>query len=267
MLRYGFVLLAAVTAYAQTAVQTGYADREKLSDMASRMLQSAEQARAAIAKKDTGMASHYVSEALENITAMEIARPRAPQPFLVTLYTEMVQISVAQPANPAPANTGSANRSATGEVVHNTEGEATRVTLNATQAKQHLQTARDALNKGDLTAADNALAAVAKDVSAETVAGDLPLLKARQNLAMALGEVRQQRYDEAVAPLREASAALGQYASASKSAHSKDAGKLKSEIDTAANSFEQNHSDAEKKINKWWNEVSDWFTPLQPPAK
>ena len=268
MLRYGIMIFAAVLpGFAQAGAQP--ADREKVSEMASRVVERTARARAEIGKKDKDAAARYVREALLNVQGIEAARPRSPQPLKVTMYTEMVQISVNQPVL---EGRGSADRSGPvkGEgkpqVVSNVQGEATRVFLNVTQAKGHLESARKALEGGDLAAADQALAAVEKDVTAASVVGDLPLLKARQNLAMALGQIRKRNYKDAAAPLREASSALSDYAK-TQSRYAGEAAKLRAEIDALAGSVEQNPGDAENKIAKWWNDVDDWFTPLEPPAK
>jgi hypothetical protein len=274
MVKYAVFVWAAAIAFAQNGVRPNATERQQLSQAASRMLNHAAQARTEMARKDNHAALNDIREALNEIRAMEAAKPRAAQPLMVTMYTELMQISVSQPATAARrsgATAGSANRSATApagreQVVRDAEGEATRVTLNATQANGHLEAAKNALQNGDASQADRDLAAVKQDVKAETVAEDLPLLKARQNFALALGHVRQGHYETAAAALRQASSALGEYAE-SKSRHAADAGRLKAEVDSLAGSLAQNQADAENKIAKWWNEVSGWFTPLQPPPK
>ena len=96
-MRYGVFCLAALAAFAQTTRRANDTERARLSDMASRMLERTVQARAALDKGDQGMARHYVEEALNNVTAIEIEQPKAPSPRMVTLYTETVQISVEKP--------------------------------------------------------------------------------------------------------------------------------------------------------------------------
>lgn len=264
MLRYS-VLFAAAALAAFSQTNSNLTDRERMSEIGSRVVEKTAQAHAAVDQKDKDLAEQRVREALQNIAAIEAAHPRA-NPELVTLYTEMIQFSVDEPAVAATGHTGSANRMAPAgtKAVADSEGEATRVTLNATQAKAHLQAAEQALERSDFGAATAALGAVDKDVTAETVVADLPLLKARQNFAAALGAVREQRYNDAVAPLKAASEALQEYAG-SKSPHAADAGALKTQVDAMASSIGKEHAGAEEKLGKWWNQASDWFTPLQPP--
>ena len=269
MLRYGIVLLAAIAAFPQAKREANLTDREKLSQIGTRVLEEAEKARVAIARKETQKAQQYVNDALTDVLAIEALKPHAKQPQMVPLYTENIQISVMEqiPSDKkkaaSPPSTGSANRA---QVVHDATGESTSVSLNVTAAKAHLETAKNAMAKGDPAAADGALAAIQSDVKAQSVAADLPLLKARKNLALALGFVRQQQYDKAVAPLREAASALGDY-SGTKLPQAADAGKLRQSVDALAGTIEQNHTDAENKIARWWNQVSDWFTRPQAPAQ
>ncbi len=265
-MRYGALFLIALGALAQINRPGKDVSREGLSDMASRMLERTVQARAALDKGDRAAARHDVEEALQNVTAMEIARPKAAQPFMVTLYTESVEIAVAQPQQPgAPgAGQGAANRSQ--EVpVQQVTGESTRVAVDVTQAKQHLTAAKNAIDAGDLGVARESLAAVDTDLKAESAVGDLPLIKARENLRLALDDVRQQQFSDAVAPLRAASAGLGEYGQ-SHEPHAKDAAKLRSQVDALAGSIEQDHSRAEPKIAEWWREITWWIKPLEPPA-
>jgi len=268
MLRYGIVLFAAIAAFPQAKTEANLTDREKLSQIGSRMLESAEKARGAVARKETQKALQNVNGALTDVLAIEAEKPHAKQPLVVPLYTENIQISVTEQApsdkkKASTPSTGSANRA---QVVHDATGESTTVSLDVTAAKGHLETAKNALAKEDLAAADGALAAIQKDVKAASVAADLPLLKARKNLALAMGLVRQQQYKEAVAPLREAVSALGDY-SGTKLPHAADAGNLRQSVGALADTVEQDHTDAENKIARWWNQVSDWFTPPQAPGQ
>jgi hypothetical protein len=257
-MRYGVFCIAAAAAFAQT--QSSGTGSERVSELASRMLERTVQARAALSKGDKDVARQHVVEALANVTAMEVARPKAPQPMMVTLYTESVQIAVKNP-KPVGAGTGSANRAEVQQVT----GESTRVALDVTDAKKHLTAALGAIDKGDLGAAGQDLASVDGDVKAESKVGDQPLIQARENLALALDDVRQQRFADAAAPLRAASAGLNEY-SQGKSRYAKDAGKLRGEIDGMAASIEKEHAGADAKIAGWSKEITGWIQPLTPPT-
>src|SRR6476660_5763807 len=110
MLRFGTIVLSlSVVTLAQVGTPSAATDREKLSEIGSRVVDRTARARAAVAKKNKTAALQDVREALLNVQAIEAARPRSPQPLRVTLYTERVEISVNQPVL---EGTGSANRSA-----------------------------------------------------------------------------------------------------------------------------------------------------------
>lgn len=268
MFRYGILFAAAAVAFAWDLPHTGARERAKLSDLGTDVLVKTEQAKQAVAKKDQLMARQFVREALLDVKALEVERPRAKPPFIVTLYTERISFTVSEPVKPGQ-RIGSASRAVSAdqsEEVRAAEGEATRVSLNVTAAKADLQSAQNALRSNNFAAAGPALDKAGKEVTEQTVAQDMPLLKARQNLALALKDVQEKQYDKAVDPLRATSAALAEYAQ-SKSPHAADAGALRGQVDSLAGSIAQNHAGAGDKIGKWWDQVSDWFTPLKPPAE
>ena len=159
-MRYAVVIFAAVAALGQTTQQGRNTGRERLSALASRMLERTVHARAALDKGDSATARHFVQQALANEMAMEVAQLKAAQPFMVTLYTESVRIAVEQP-QPVSGAQGTANRSV--NAVQQVEGESTRVAVNVTDAKKHLQAARDAIDSGNLPAAKQSLAAIDGD--------------------------------------------------------------------------------------------------------
>jgi hypothetical protein len=66
-------------------------------------------------------------------------------------------------------------------------------------------------------------------------------------------------FKEAHAALIAASQALGNYAS-NQGVHSADARMVKSQIDNVNQSIDQNHADADSKIDLWWGRVVDWTT-------
>jgi hypothetical protein len=232
--------------------------------MASRMLERSVQARAALDRHDPALARHLVMEALENITAMELQRPKAPQPFLVTLYTETVRIAVEQPQPVGHSGAqGSANRQQEAPVAQVT-GESTRVAVDVTDAKKRLTTARDAIDRNDLKTAAQSLAAIDSDLKAESALGDLPLVQARENLQLALDDLRGQKPADAAAPLRLAAQALGQYAN-SGSRYASDAAKLRPDLESLAGSISQDAKGADARIAAWSREIGGWIQPLTPP--
>lgn len=268
MFRYGIFFAAAAVAFAWDMPHTGARERARLSDLGTDVLVKTEQAKQAVDKKDQLMARQYVREALLDVQALEVERPQAKPPFIVTLYTERISFTVAQPVQPGQ-RIGSSSRAVSSdqsEEVRAAEGEATRVSLNVTAVKADLQHAQAALRGNDFASAGPALDKAGKDVTQQTVAEDQPLLKARQNLALALNDVTEREYAKAVDPLRAASSALNEYAQ-SKLPHASGAAALRAQVDNLAAGIARNHAGAGDTIGKWWDQVSDWFTPLKPPAQ
>lgn len=133
----------------------------------------------------------------------------------------------------------------------------TSVTLDVNMAKDHLQAAKTALDNGDPNKADSALAAVQDSVDLVSVAGDRPLLRARQNLALARTYAREGKYDQINAPLRAAAQALDNYQSMG-SNHASDAAQLSQQIRSYAANVGSNSSDAVQKIEQWSEETHNW---------
>jgi hypothetical protein len=83
-----------------------------------------------------------------------------------------------------------------------------------------------------------------------SVATDLPLLTAREDLALARVALNAKNNQAATADLHEASQALAAYAASGP--HAQDAKKLQAEIDATPSSAAQN-------VDSWWERVKDWF--------
>jgi hypothetical protein len=188
------------------------------------------------------------------------------------LYQELERYSVIGPImsernrqqnTPNPSNSahGPANATArTGTAVRKVTGEYTSVALDIRAAKDHLNAAKEALNNGDFEKADAALTAVQNGLVVETVAGDLPLLRARENLILARESANRANYTETHTALRAASDALMNYAQ-NNPQHASDVRMLRSEIDQYNQSIQQNHSDAVSKIDSWWDQTTGWVRP------
>jgi hypothetical protein len=167
-----------------------------------------------------------------------------------------------QTATPgANADNSTANSNATtkrsNEIVEETSQEYTSVALDVQGAKDHLQAAQQAVNKGAFREADAALAAVQDGVVVTSIAADLPLLRARENMVLARDAADRDRYGEAHAALVAASDALNKYSN-EQNPHAADARALGEEIDTYNKTIEQNHTDAPTKIEEWWDRMADW---------
>jgi hypothetical protein len=143
------------------------------------------------------------------------------------------------------------------EIVEEASREYTSLALDVQVAKNQLQSAQQAVNQGAFQKADAALAAVQDGVMVTSVAADLPLLRARENMVLARNAADRDHFPEAHAALQAVSEALNQYSN-EQNLHAADARVLREEIDTYNQSIEQNPVDASTKIEGWWDRMVDW---------
>jgi flagellin-specific chaperone FliS len=248
---------------AQSAQSAG--SKEDLSVLAGKMLDETNLARTAIKDKNSSAALQHVERAQ---TELRNLQARARGATMIPVYQEFTSVSILQPVVAEQnAREGKGNRSTTNAkqepaVVHQVAGDYTDVAVSTVVAKNNLEAAKMALQKGNLKLADNALADVQQGVSIESIEANMPLAKARENLILARAAAEKGDYAEVHAALKSASNALANYIHESRP-HSSEANSLKQQIDSYNASVQQNHGDAVAKINSWWNTTSDW-SPYRP---
>jgi hypothetical protein len=273
------VALALIPLQAQTQSKKGTTTtntKARLSNEASDLLNATNEARTAIQARNKEDAIFHIDHALAQAMLLNASNLR-----YIPLYDEWESYSVIGPlmnqrnrAHPQTATPGTnadnstANSNArtkrSNEIVEEASREYTSVALDVQGAKDHLQAAQQAVNKGAFREADAALAAVQDGVVVASVAADLPLLKARENMVLARDAADRDHYHEAHAALQAASEALNQYSN-EQNPHGADARALREEIDTYNQTIEQNHADASTKIEEWWDRMADWVAiPNQP---
>ena len=255
----------------------GETPKVQQSHAAAKMLEETAHARQAIKDKNQQMAVTHVNQALEAAGKIQTTAGMIP------IYTELEQTSVIGPLQaargaqtpesttasreaPAPA-TAAREQKPGGMAVRDVEGGFTSINVDMSEARTHLDAAKTALQDNNLSQADTALQAVQSGVSMMTVEADLPLVKARQNLAMALTHVKQGRMSGAQAPLKAAADALDSYRQMPSAAHSTEAAQLSRDIhDFVSTMKEKTQSQASDQIQQWWNHVADW-TGAESAAK
>lgn len=234
--------------------------REDVSTWAGKMLDETNRARIAIKDKNGQRASEDVNRAQ---AALERVESEAHGRTMVPVYQEFVSISFLTPirAEQNARTAASHGQSATPATVHEVAGSYTSVVVNTTVARDNLAIAKAALARGDLKTADAALADVQEGVKIQASESDMPLARARENLILARTAARRGDYTAAQSALKDASKALATYAQ-SGGDHSAAAKALQQQIDAYLEKIQQNHSDAEAKINEWWNSTANW-TPYR----
>jgi hypothetical protein len=244
--------------------------RARASDQVNRMLTETQRARRALRNGNTQLAKTEVSRALA--TANELSSSRTGTNDIIPLYSEIGEYTFIGPrqrgANTQSATSGSADRTTSPQsngahnvAVRRVVGEYTSAGLDVHLAQAHLEAAQKALNAGNTRHAEEALRGVEDSVLVSSVAADMPLLRARENLMLARAAVNQGHYREAHSALNAACRALNTY-DQSGGSHASQAQQLRSEISSYNQSLEQQHAGASAKIESWWNQMSDWNTPL-----
>ncbi|MBV9503602.1 MAG: YfdX family protein [Acidobacteriia bacterium] len=242
------------------------------SDLASTVLQDTGHARTALKNSDQTGAAQNVKDALAVIGQLQKGNPAGgnsgSNSNMVPIYDEWKQVSIVKPLTtakqsqdaPAIQSAGSLNREAP-ESAHQQVSEAaghyTNVSLDLNMAQNRLQAAQSAISEGNVTAADASLKALQDGLTMVTVPANLPLLEARQNLALADNLVRDGRYDGASAALNAAAKALADYAAA-QPAKAEPVNAARQEMTSSASSINQNVAEMDSRIHSWWNLVTDW---------
>lgn len=267
----GGLLAAAPLAMAQSQSQTE-TPKVRQSRAAAKMLEETAHARQAIKDKNQQMAMTHVNQALEAAGKIQTTAGMIP------IYTELDETSVIGPLQaargsasreaPEPDTAAREERQPAGMAVRDVEGGFTSVAVDMSEARTHLDAAKTALQNNDLSQADTALQAVQSGVSMTTMEGDLPLVKARQNLAMALTQAKQGRMSGAEAPLKAAADALDSYRQMPSAAHSTEAAQLSRDIQNFVSTIGQKTGpQASDQIQQWWNRVADWTGPEKATTK
>jgi hypothetical protein len=255
------IALAWVPLQAQTQGKNGTPTtntKARLSNEASDLLNATNQARVAVQARNRQDAIFHIDHALAQAMLLN-----ASDRQYIPLYDEWESYSVIGPPNNSRINPN-ATPVRRNEIVEEASREYTSAALDVRAAKDHLQAAQQAVNKGAFREADAALAAVQDGVAVSSVAADLPLLRARENMVLARNAADRDQYHQAHAALLAACEALGQYSN-EQNPHAAEARALREEIDTYNQTIEQNHADATMKIEDWWDRLADWVAiPNQP---
>jgi hypothetical protein len=252
------------------------------SRMAARLLDETNRARTAIANNNKQSAMTAVDKALNYAKQLQNNASGSANANWIPLYTEWDEAAVIAPVEAQQKKSGhlqkpmnnqgqngqSADRQASTTeeraAVRDVEAGFTAVGLDTKMAADHLSAAKTALQNSNMQAADNSLAAVQDGVSMVSVDSDMPLVKVRENLALASDEAQRGRYKEASAALTAAANGLNEYGrtGAAKNAQAKQ---LSSQISSYVSTMANDHANADSKIRDWWNEVSSW-TPTANTA-
>lgn len=230
------------------------------SQVAIRLLEQVEQAKQALAAKQTQTAEEHINRALALRDRLD-ARPHTPgHPVIVPLYWEFDDTSVLGQTLAARKD-GKPQPSKSAPIAVDQAGvQYTFVGLDLGKVRGRLDAAKSALSGNNPQAAAASLGHIGDELVVMTVQAEYPLLAARENLGLAELAIRNGRYSEATAALKEAATTLDQYASGHSAHRPAEAKSLSKRIDALAQTITQDHANAASKVDGWWNEVNGWFT-------
>lgn len=257
----------------QNRGNNGESPRTQSSEAVDSMLNRINGARTALQNQDQSRALADVDSALNDL---QTAQQSSSNERYIPLYTELDQYSVMGPVMatrvhknqvPSPYENQYQNsvdrdklraaHQAHAEAFTQAGGQYTSVVIDTQVAREDLQRARQALKNHDAQSADQALNELQQSVKVQSASGDLPLLRARENLILAQAAANSGDYEEARGALLTASKALGKYANGN-SPHAEQARDLESQIEHYRLDSTSADSAVNGKIRQWWNETAGW---------
>jgi flagellin-specific chaperone FliS len=230
------------------------------SQRALEILAQVEQARQAIAANQSQEALHHIHRALAIHSRLMASAQSYGHSLLVPLYWEFDESSVLGPMMAQRKDASAPASKHQPVTVQAASTQYTFVALDLRKVERRLVAAQSALQQNQMQQADASLSHIADELVVMKVQGEYPLLAARENLGLAEMAVSSGHYQEAAAALKEASITLDQYASSKSSHRPYEAKSLSKRIAALSGTVEHDHAGAAQQIDKWWNEVSTWFS-------
>ncbi|HWQ54567.1 MAG TPA: hypothetical protein VN442_12860 [Bryobacteraceae bacterium] len=245
--------MISIAVLAAAMLLAGQATTVDLSALAAGTLEHAAQARKAAAARNRGDARKHVDEALRMARQARDAGRSAGMERDGSLMIPLAsEVEVETTARPRRAGAGVTTRVESAVVT------ATGASLDITKAAEHLEAARVALERDDLTAAEASLAAVEQSVRRVSATGEMPRIRARENLETARKWASEGKPRSAREPLRAAAKALREYEQTAPAAQAAQAAALRSRIEEYARRVARDSVGAEARIAAFMDEMSRW---------
>ena len=240
-----------ITAMAAVAATTAFA--QEVSALGGGILEQSRLAQQAVTNHDKTTALDHVGQALTMANQIKTQTPPG-QPLVVPVTRETDVTSTYGPVKRRNSGELTAERLKKHTSVREVEGEVTVTKLDVASAATHLEAAQTALEANDFTAANAALDAVLKSVVQQHVTGDMPRLKARENLVLARSRITEGKPKAAVAPLEAAAQAL----TMTTGAHAQDAQAMGQQIEAFASGIQNGQEVSTATIDAWVNTIDRW---------
>jgi len=224
--------------------------------MAVGILGQARAAQTAVSQRDSAAAIDHIrqGQALDS----EILRAMASHPGPVLVEVRR-QIQTTTTYVDVKHNHGemSADRLKKNTTIAEVEQQGTASMLDVSSAGRHLDNALSAVQNGNWDLASSELAAIPQSVIQTRIDGDVPLLRAQQNLELARARILEGHPHDAAGPLRAAAQALTDFSRLFPGPHTVDAGYMQQQMLASAENVAS--GDTVDRINVLWlPEVIRW---------
>ena len=229
------------------------ADRES-TGLASQLLGDASAARSALMNDDVATANHDIDEAMAAHDKMLDLNRANGSATIVPIFSDLEDTTVLSPGK--TTKPAAASNAVTPVTVRSNDAQYTYVAIDLNKALARLNAAKTALRNKNTQAAEDSLAAIGTDLIATTDATDVPLLTAREDLALAQQALQAKDMTAASTDLHQASTSLKAY---DRPGHSADAQRLANDIQTAMPLTAASAPSTSAKIDAWWSSVKGWF--------
>jgi hypothetical protein len=243
-----------VTLLVATSVLNAQRD---LPGMAVGILDQSKLAQQAVVSRDQAGAVDHIKQGLALAEEIRQNSPDSARPILEPVYREVETTTTYTPVKHKDGEM-SPDRLKHDTSIRGVAGDVTTKNLDVLAAADHLRGAQTALEGGDWSAADAALAAVATSVVVTHSQGNMPLNMARQNLELARLRVVNGKYKEAAVPLRSAAQALGDFEKNCTVQQAAEVESARQAVLGYADSISHNHDGASGKIDEWIGSVNRW---------
>jgi hypothetical protein len=265
-----FQLVALVGIFAsQTLVASAAAtsptvrDEQQMTKLGTQLLQAADRADQALQKRDGPAAIGDIDDAIADRAKLAQEAKADGGAMIVPLYADLDDTEYLSrigknrtSGGTASATSTSSGRASAPLTVTSNVGQYTYLAIDLDKTNSRLEAAKTAIRNKNDQAAEDTLSAIGSNLVALSVSTDLPLLTAREDLALGRSALNDNNTRVAEADLHQASQALAAYAASGP--HAADAKALSGEIDTAtANTTRPTLST--QTVDEWWERVKDWF--------
>jgi len=217
---------------------------------ANTMVLEVNAARAAIRAGNLSQAQMDLRDAKaahDRVAALSTAQHRS---MIVPVYGELVQDSVLNET---------AGTKHAGYTVKGNNAEFTSIAVDLKKSGSRIEAAQTDLKEGNKQAAIDTLASIGSVFVVSNVDTDLPLLTAREDLAIAKNALAVHHDKQAQDAVIAASNALASYAK-SANRHSVDAKSLSDQLAQIASNITVDRTHSENALTGWWSRVESWFS-------